>query len=96
MKYTLEQQLEIGREIYTPSAITSVLERMKKRLNIKVLSPHMLRHTFATYILKNGGNLEEVRLLLGHASYQLTKRYLHLLQEDLALNSLKLNPSSSL
>ncbi len=85
-----------GNRFLSPSTLDSIFERMKKRLNIKMLSPHLLRHTFATYILKNGGNLEEVRLLLGHASYQMTQRYLHLLQDELKVTSLKYNPMSSL
>ncbi|MDE7213148.1 MAG: site-specific integrase, partial [Anaeroplasmataceae bacterium] len=80
----------------SPSTLDSIFERMKKRLNIKMLSPHLLRHTFATYVLRNGGNLEEVRLLLGHASYQMTQRYLHLLQDELKLTSIRYNPMSSL
>ncbi len=85
-----------GNRALSPSTLDSLFERMKKRLNIKTLSPHLLRHTFATYILKNGGNLEAVRVLLGHASYQMTQRYLHLLQEELKETSIKFNPMSSL
>ncbi|MBI2484922.1 tyrosine-type recombinase/integrase [Candidatus Uhrbacteria bacterium] len=41
------------------------------------VSPHMLRHGFATEILAAGANLEEVRRLLGHTSILTTSRYLH-------------------
>lgn len=85
-----------GNRALSPSTLDSLFERMKKRLNIKMLSPHLLRHTFATYILKNGGNLEAVRVLLGHASYQMTQRYLHLLQEELKETSIMFNPMASL
>lgn len=80
----------------SPFTVDSIFERMKKRLSIKVLSPHILRHTFATYILRNGGNLEQVRLLLGHASYQITQRYLHLLQDELKSTSLNFNPMANI
>ena len=83
-------------EPLSTSTLDSIFLRMKKRLSIKLLSPHLLRHTFATSILQNGGNLEEVRLLLGHSSYQMTQRYLHLLQENLKSTSIKYNPMSSL
>ena len=40
--------------------------------------PHMLRHTFATSYVAGGGNLEFLRIILGHASYNITQRYLHI------------------
>lgn len=78
----------------SPSTVDSIFHRMnKKGLTDKSISPHKLRHTFATTILKNnGGNIEEVRLLLGHSSYDMTKRYLHLLEDDLKATALKNNP----
>ncbi len=45
-------------------------------LNFAV-TPHMLRHGFATELLNRGASIEEVRRLLGHASIQTTIRYLH-------------------
>lgn len=42
------------------------------------MHPHMLRHTFATSYIAGGGNLEFLRILLGHSSYNVTQRYLHL------------------
>ena len=41
------------------------------------VAPHMLRHAFATALLKTGANLEEVRRLLGHRSIVTTSRYSH-------------------
>lgn len=41
------------------------------------VTPHMLRHAFATELLRSGANLEEVRRLLGHASITTTSRYSH-------------------
>jgi len=41
------------------------------------VTPHMLRHAFATELLRTGANLEEARRLLGHASIVTTSRYLH-------------------
>lgn len=47
-------------------------------------SVHQLRHTFATKMLKEGLTLNDVRLLLGHASIQTTQRYQHLESNDVS------------
>lgn len=49
----------------------------------KKLSPHVLRHTFATAMLNNGASIESVRRLLGHASASTTEVYTHTTFEQL-------------
>ncbi|MFW5891225.1 MAG: tyrosine-type recombinase/integrase [bacterium] len=59
--------------------IQKLCYRMKRRLNLEVsITPHAWRHTFANRFLKNGGNLETLRLIMGHASLKTTQIYLHL------------------
>lgn len=47
------------------------------------LSPHTLRHTFATTLLKQGANVLTIKELLSHSNLRTTERYLHITGEDL-------------
>ena len=76
----------------SPSYVTQLLFFLKKELNFSVLSPHKLRHTYATYLLKNGANQEEVRRLLGHSDFKMTKRYIDYIDTDLQKANYKYNP----
>ena len=58
-------------------AIRKIFYNIKKELGIKA-HPHLLRHTFATSYIAGGGNMEFLRVILGHASYNITQRYLHI------------------
>ena len=64
-------------ERISKAAITKVFTNIKKNTGIYV-HPHLLRHTFATSFVAGGGNLEILRILMGHADYNITQRYLHI------------------
>ncbi|MEG2857097.1 MAG: tyrosine-type recombinase/integrase [Clostridia bacterium] len=62
----------------TDSVIAQMFARIKNNTDINRVYPHLLRHTFATSYIMGGGNLEFLRILLGHYDYTVTRRYLHL------------------
>ncbi|MDE5856349.1 MAG: tyrosine-type recombinase/integrase [Anaeroplasmataceae bacterium] len=76
----------------TPSAITSVLERIKKDLNLSDLSPHVLRRTFGTLMLNSGANIMCVKDLLGHSTLAQTMKYCLTTKKQLQTESIKYNP----
>lgn len=66
------------KEPINENVIKQFFARLKKKSCIDRLHPHLLRHTFATSYVMGGGNLEMLRILLGHSDYDVTKNYLHL------------------
>ena len=60
------------------NVIKLMFSRLKKKTGIERLHAHLLRHTFATSYMMGGGNLEMLRIMLGHSDYNVTRNYLHL------------------
>lgn len=69
----------------TPRSIQRLVERYAKIAGIvKKVTPHTLRHSFATDLLMNGADLRSVQALLGHASVTTTQIYTHVTDKHLA------------
>ena len=68
----------------SPRYVQAMVGRYAKRAGIeKRVHPHTLRHTFATDLLRDAGNVELVRRALGHANLATTQIYVHLVDADL-------------
>lgn len=67
--------LSVRGKAISQDAIKKVFVNLKKNTGIIRLHPHLLRHTFATSYLLGGGNLEYLRVFLGHYDYTVTKGY---------------------
>lgn len=69
---------------YSPTSIRQFLKKNCKRAGItKQVTPHVLRHSYATHLLENGVDLRHIQLLLGHAKPETTMIYTHVAHRDL-------------
>ena len=77
----------------TRAMIFTILKDLAKIAGLtKNVSPHTLRHSFATHLLENGADLRSIQLMLGHESITTTEVYLHLDKQKLKQEVEKFHP----
>lgn len=83
-----------GRQL-TRAMIFTIIRRLADAAGItKTISPHTLRHSFATHLLQNGADLRVIQQLLGHEDIATTEIYTHLDVEDLRKAILTYHPAN--
>lgn len=83
-----------GRQL-TRAMIFTIVKRLAQAAGItKTISPHTLRHSFATHLLQNGADLRIIQQLLGHESIVTTEIYTHVDIHDLREAVIKYHPEN--
>lgn len=73
---------ELGKP-YSASSFLNIVKRAARKAGItKNVSPHVLRHSFASHMLEQGLNLKALQLIMGHSSMKTTSVYLHVTNFD--------------
>ena len=82
----------------SPVRVQKILSLIGEKIGLgEPLAPHRLRHTFATLSLRNGSNLEYLRLALGHSDIKTTSEsYLAVSSRDVALAHRRFSPMANL
>lgn len=73
-----------NRTKYSDNSVGKVVRDLSRKVGLKDVTPHVLRHSFATHLMDNGTDLRIIQSLLGHESIETTQIYTHVSNKNLA------------
>lgn len=76
----------------TRDGVKCKIQRLAKSSGVTRLHPHLLRHTYATEFLMNGGDIYLLQSNMGHASLKMVMRYVHIASQVAAVKSQPFSP----
>ena len=74
----------VNRTKYSDNSVGKVVRDLSRKAGLKDVTPHVLRHSFATHLMDNGTDLRIIQSLLGHESIETTQIYTHVSNKNLA------------
>jgi len=88
--------LSLDGQPLTVNSVQLILRRLGKRTGVSRLHPHLLRHTFATRYLINGGDVFTLQRILGHTTLAMVNQYVQLASSHVVIQHRKFSPVDAL